>query len=134
MSASSYNEAVKALNKAEDALRSAVYDLEGGFVLATANRAYYACYYCITALLYTKEVYAKTHQGVRAKFSELFIKTGIFPLAISDSLALLFDSRQEADYDLDADITVEEARNLIEKSKEFVQLSKKYCSGLDAAA
>ncbi len=132
MSISSYNEAMKAINKAEDALRSAQYDLGGGFVLATANRAYYACYYCITALLYTKEVYTKTHQGSRAKFSELFIKTGIFPLTISDSLALIFDSRQEADYDLDADITVQEARNLIEKAKEFVQLSTKYCNDLYA--
>jgi uncharacterized protein (UPF0332 family) len=97
-------------------------------MLATANRAYYTCYYCMTALLYTKDVYAKTHQGIRAKFSELFIKTGIFPLTISDSLALLFDFRQEADYDLDADITAEEARNLIEKAKKLVQLTEKYCA------
>lgn len=128
MNPSSYNEALKALEKAEDALRSALYDLEGGFLLATANRAYYACYYCMTALLYTKEVYSKTHQGIRVKFSELFIKTGVFPLEVSDSLALLFDTRQEADYDLDADITVEEASNLIEKAKEFVHLTKKHFS------
>jgi hypothetical protein len=133
MNPSSYNEAVKALDKAEDALRSAVYDLEGGFLLATANRAYYACYYCMTALLYTKEVYSKTHQGIRVKFSELFIKTGIFPLEVSDSLALLFDTRQEADYDLDADITVEEASNLIEKAREFVHLTKKYFSEQNSA-
>ncbi|MDB5210379.1 MAG: hypothetical protein JWQ30_1206 [Sediminibacterium sp.] len=115
-----HSEAIKALAKAKDALHNAEYDLKGGFILATANRSYYACYYCMTALLYTKDVYAKTHQGTRAKFSELFIKTGIFPLAVSDSLALLFDSRQEADYDLDVDIKVEEAKNLIEKAKDFV--------------
>lgn len=106
-------------------------DLKGGFVLATANRAYYACYYCMTALLYTQDVYAKTHQGTRSKFTELFIKTGIFPLAISDSIALLFDSRQEADYDLDADITVEEAGRLIIKAKEFIFLAEKYCKELN---
>jgi uncharacterized protein (UPF0332 family) len=126
-----YNEAIKALVKAGDALHNAEYDLKGGFVLATANRAYYACYYCMTALLYTQDVYAKTHQGTRSKFTELFIKTGVFPLAISNSIALLFDARQEADYDLDADITVEEAGNLIEKAKEFIQLTKKYCKELD---
>ncbi len=58
--------------------------------------------------------------------SEIFIKTGIFPFSISDSIALLFDSLQEADYDLDADITLEEASNLIEKAKEFVQITEKY--------
>lgn len=126
MTSSADDEAIKAIAKARDALQNAEYDLKGGFVLATANRAYYACYYCMTALLYTQDVYAKTHQGIRAKFSELFIKTGVFPLSISDSLALLFDSRQEADYDLDADITVEEAYNLIEKAKEFVRLAETY--------
>ncbi len=94
--------------------------------MATANRAYYACYYCMVSLLYTKEVYPKTHQGIRAKFSELFIKPGIFPLTLSDSLTLLFDSRQEADYDLDADITLEEALNLVNKAKEFTKLTEKY--------
>jgi hypothetical protein len=31
------------------------------------------------ALLYTKNVHAKTHQGAHAKSSELFVKTGVFP-------------------------------------------------------
>lgn len=49
------------MDKAVEALENAEYDLNGGFTLATANRAYYACYYCMTALLYTKDVYAKSH-------------------------------------------------------------------------
>ncbi len=126
MKSSGYSEAAKAFAKAKDAIKNAEYDLKGGFVLATANRAYYACYYCMVSLLYTKGIYAKTHHGIRAKFSEQFIKTGIFPLPISDSLALLFDSRQEADYDLDADITIDEANNLTQKAKEFVQLTEQY--------
>jgi uncharacterized protein (UPF0332 family) len=47
-------------------------------------------------------------------------------LTLSDSLTLLFDSRQEADYDLDADITLEEALNLVNKAKEFTKLTEKY--------
>jgi uncharacterized protein (UPF0332 family) len=79
----------------------------------------------MTAILYTKGTLAKTHQGVRSKFSELFIKTNIF-LHTSDTIALLFDYRQEADYDLDADIRDEEARKLIEKAAEFLKLTKQY--------
>jgi uncharacterized protein (UPF0332 family) len=119
-------EALKALRKAEHALQNAKHDLAGGFFLATANRTYYACYYCMTALLYTKEVVAKTHQGVRSRFSELFIKTGIFPVAAADTITLLFDYRQEADYDLDAEINADEAANLVEKAGEFLRFIKQY--------
>ncbi len=78
------------------------------------------------ALLYTQNVYSKTHSGIRSKFSELFIKTTIFPIEMSDSIALLFDYRQEADYDLDEDIAHEEALNLITKATESYLLAKQY--------
>jgi uncharacterized protein (UPF0332 family) len=80
----------------------------------------------LIALLYTQKVYSKTHQGAKAKFSELFIKTGIFPVEISDSISLLFDYRQEADYDLDAEITSEEAELLISKASEIYSLCNAY--------
>lgn len=75
----SFSGSFKIMEKAEEAIKAAEYNINGGFSLAAANRAYYACYYCMAALLLTKNGYAKTHQGVRAKFSELFIKTTIFP-------------------------------------------------------
>ena len=78
------------------------------------------------ALLYTQKVYSKTHQGAKAKFSELFIKTGFFSVEISDSISMLFDYRQEADYDLDAEITREEAELLISKASEIYSLCNTY--------
>ena len=56
----------------------------------------------------------------------LFIKTSIFPIETSDSIAMLFDYRQEADYDLDEDISHEEAAKLIRKAEEFYLLAKAY--------
>jgi uncharacterized protein (UPF0332 family) len=127
MTEQSYSESLKALEKAADALENAEYNLKGDFTLATANRAYYACYYCMSALLYTRNIYAKTHQGAKAKFSEIFIKElAVFTPEISDNLTLLFDYRQEADYDLDADISIEEARNILQKATEFYLLTKNY--------
>ncbi|AYD49156.1 HEPN domain-containing protein [Arachidicoccus soli] len=123
-------EVQKVLDKAIEALENAEYDLNGGFTLATANRAYYACYYCMTALLYTKDVYAKTHQGVKTKFTELFIKNGLIPQKASDIASLLFDNRQNADYDFDAEITTEEADNLIKQARTFLLLTEEYLSDL----
>ena len=49
-------EAQQALERAEDTLNESSYNLDGGFTIATANRAYYAIFYCLTALLYTEHV------------------------------------------------------------------------------
>lgn len=125
-----YGESFKALEKAGDAIENAEYNLKGGFVSATANRAYYGCYYCMIALLYTKNIHAKTHQGAHAKFSELFVKTGIFPIEISSDISVIFDFRQEADYDLDTDITHEEASDLIKRASAFHLLTKNYLQEL----
>jgi uncharacterized protein (UPF0332 family) len=76
--------------------------------------------------LYTQNIYSKIHQGVRAKFVELFIKTSISPLETSDSIAMIFDFRQKADYDLDEDISKEDAADLINKAQVFYQLVMVY--------
>jgi uncharacterized protein (UPF0332 family) len=60
-----YSESFKIMAKAEEAIEAVEYNINGGFSLAATNRAYYACYYCMAALLLTQNVYAKTHQGVR---------------------------------------------------------------------
>ena len=126
MISKSGTESGKALVRAADAIRTAEYDLAGNFPMAAVNRTYYASYYCMTALLFSKNIFAKTHHGTRAKFSELFIKTGVFPESMAIYIKIAFDLRQEADYDFDADITVEEAENIIIKFKEFYQFTIAY--------
>lgn len=121
-----YPESSKALEKAADAIEAAKYNLKGKFYTATANRAYYACYYCMIALLYTQNIYAKTHQGTRTKFYELFIKTSILPIEISTSITMLFDYRQQADYDLDDDIDQVDAENIINKASEIYHSANNY--------
>ena len=125
------HESQRALQRAVDSLESATYDLQGGFILASVNRSYYTCFYCMIALLYTRNLHPKTHSGVRSKFSELFVKTNIFPVSVADDIANLFGYRQEADYDLDADISVEEAKELVQKAYQFLQLTKKYFDTLN---
>jgi uncharacterized protein (UPF0332 family) len=113
-----FPDSLKAMARAEEAIAAAELDINGGHYLAAANRAYYGCYYCMVALLLTKKVSAKTHQGIRAKFSELFIKTGIFPEGMAIHIKNAFDLRQEADYDLDANISLEEVKKLLDNIKE----------------
>jgi uncharacterized protein (UPF0332 family) len=119
-------EAAKALNKAKDSIEAAEYSMTGGFIPAAVNRAYYATFYCMNALLYTKNVYAKTHQGTKAKFRELFIKEGILEPVFSTYVEKAFNARQQADYDMDADINKEEAYTIIENAKALYAATNSY--------
>jgi hypothetical protein len=123
-------ESFKALARAEEAIEAAEFDCQGGFYLAATNRAYYACYYCMVSLLLTREVTAKTHQGIRAKFNELFIKNGLFPLATAGYIKNAFELRQEADYDLDAEIPVAIVQDLIQTTKLVYQSTVDYLGKL----
>ena len=125
-----HGEAYKALARAQEAIEAAEFDLQGGFYLAATNRAYYGCYYCMVALLLTENVSAKTHQGIRAKFIELFIKTKIFPSSIAGYVKNAFELRQEADYDLDADIPMDIVKELVRTIKEVYQNTSAYLGKL----
>ena len=123
-------ESLKTVAKALDAIETAEHYLQGNFTLAAINRIYYACYYCMTALLQSQNVFTKTHQGTRAKFSELFIKTGLFSDDMAVHIKNAFDLRQEADYDLDAEISYEIASLMIVKTKELHNLAIAYLQSL----
>ena len=66
------------LEHSADALDDANFLHQDGRILALANRAYYAVFYCACALLLTEHIATKKHEGARVKFHELFIKTGRF--------------------------------------------------------
>lgn len=119
-----------ALDRAESTLESSIHDLNGGFPLATINRAYYAMFYCVCALLYTENIFPKSHKGVLLKFEELFILTEKFPKESSNWIRTAFSLRQEADYDFEAEITKDDAKFLVDNADAFFQLTKKYLNNL----
>ena len=114
------------LDHAEDALDAADVLLASEHVLALANRAYYAIFYCICALLLTEDITTKKHEGARVKFHELFVKTGKFSKEAGVILERSFDARQSADYDMDTYISDEQAQALIEGARYFYSLTLAY--------
>lgn len=119
-------EAQQALDRAKDTLNESVHNLNGGFTIVTANRAYYAIYYCLTALLYTQSIHTKRHSGAHGKFHELFIRTGKFPHETIIWIQTAFQLRQSGDYDLEADITEEEASQSLDYAQRFYALTRSY--------
>jgi len=60
--------------------------LERDSLRSSVNRAYYAAYHAVRALLASEGVNPKTHKGVLTMFGEKFIKTGKIGIEFSDAL------------------------------------------------
>ncbi|AQG78758.1 HEPN domain-containing protein [Spirosoma montaniterrae] len=116
----------KYLERAESALDAADVLLENDQNLALANRSYYAIFYCICALLLTERIVTKKHEGARVKFHELFVKTGRFSKDAGRMLERNFEARQSADYDMETEITKEQAQLLLHDARAFYQLTLDY--------
>jgi len=62
------------------------------------NRLYYACFYAVTALLLKKDLSSSKHSGIRALFSQHYVRTGIVSKKLARIFNDLFERRQESDY------------------------------------
>jgi uncharacterized protein (UPF0332 family) len=113
-----------AILKSEDFLETGKDDLKANHISATVNRCYYAYFWLAKTLLFKKDIFVKTHNGVKSKFSELYIKTEIIPEIYGKHLAKLMDYRQEADYDLESNFSEEEVQEMIAWTEEFLAFVK----------
>jgi len=95
---------------------------KSGFWGGCANRLYYSCFYCVTALLVKDDVSASTHNGVRTEFFRRYIKTEILHREYSSLYTNLMSKRQESDYDDFLEFKQEDILPLIEEVEKFLQI------------
>ncbi|MCX7047535.1 MAG: HEPN domain-containing protein, partial [Candidatus Sumerlaeota bacterium] len=93
---------------------------------AAVNRAYYAAYYATLAMLQTKEITPKKHQGAITFFDMEFVKTSLLPKNCSLWLHTLFENRLEDDYERIEPIPIEEALRAIDLAEQFVSQIMQY--------
>ena len=87
------------MQQAAEALEDGRYLLAAGRGARTAvNRAYYAAFYAVLALLQALGKIPRKHRGVLALFDTECVRTGRLPRELSAALHQLFDARQEDDY------------------------------------
>jgi uncharacterized protein (UPF0332 family) len=103
------------LDGARGALRSAQFNLDGGFYGVAVNRAYCAFFYAATALLLTMDITRNKHSGVLAAFRERFVKPGIF--SVHDSHAY---GDNVSDYEMLGKVDEEQARSVVENADRFI--------------
>jgi len=110
----------KALRALEAATRAA----QVGDTETAADRAYYSVYYAAWALLdRSGSPQPKTHRGLIAEFSRLFVKNGPLDAASGAILSRLENLRLVADYTLEP-IPVADVQRALTEAARFIEIIK----------
>lgn len=115
------------LEQAQTALDDAEFLLEGKrSTQSIVNRAYYAMFYAALALLQRIGKIPSKHTGVISLFDREFVLKGIFSKDLSKDFHKAFELRQVSDYKTYEPISWENAKELLDKSSNFVKSIKEY--------
>jgi len=108
------------LEQADESLDAARVLLEKRLDRPAVNRAYYAMFYAVLALLATRKQETSKHSGAISLFDKEFVKSGAFTKDFSRWLHEAFDLRQRADYAIEFQVTRKEAEMTLEHAVSFV--------------
>lgn len=108
------------LARAHETLHEAKTLFQARHFIGTVNRAYYACFYAVTALLATQDLYSSKHSGVQSLFNRHFVKTGIIKPDWGRFYSDLFKLRHEGDYTDFPKFTEAEVLQLCDASENFL--------------
>ena len=116
------------LQQAHETLREATILLNESALRGAVNRAYYAMFYALLALLATKQLGTSKHSGALALFDREFVKTGVFPRELSRALRLAFNLRQTHDYGEMLEVDQQTAETTLTEARVFVEAIETYLS------
>ena len=114
------------VEQAHETLREAEILLNESALRGAINRAYYAMFYALLALLATKQLGTSKHSGALALFDREFVKAGVFPRELSRSLHLAFDRRQTHDYGEMTQVNRQIAEGTLADAQAFVAAIESY--------
>jgi uncharacterized protein (UPF0332 family) len=90
-----------------------------------ANRAYYAIFTAVRALLALKRIDSKTHQAAFLLFQKHYVKTGLFPRELAEFAKRAKGIREAADYDDYIEVTADDARREMNAAAKFIAAVEK---------
>lgn len=111
--------AKKSILGAEVLLKECLYDF-------SASRSYYAMFYAAEVILLTKKLSFSTHAAVISMLGREFIKPGLLHQKLHSYIRRAFKLRQAGDYGASTSISKEDAEQLIEQAKEFIEIVEAY--------
>ena len=87
------------INRAKEDLDAAHLLFDTGNYRIVNNRAYYAIFHALRAVLVFDNFDSSKHSGIIAEFRRRYIKEGIFPTEMSKMIGSAFTIRNASDYD-----------------------------------
>ena len=90
------------------------------------NRAYYAMFYAVLALLQQIGQVPSRHVGMVSLFDREFVAKGVFPRELSRQLHRAFEIRQASDYKTSESVSSERADEILDQAVRFVEAVRGY--------
>ena len=116
------------LEQADESIEAARTLLDKKLIRPSLNRAYYAMFYAVLALLAQEKKETSKHSGAIALFDRDYVKQGVFKKNYSRWLHDAFDLRQRSDYAAEYQATTEDAEISLANAEMFVLEVKKVLS------
>lgn len=108
------------IDRANETIEEVRIHIDNRFWNTAINRMYYACFYAVSALLAKDKIDVLSHSGVRQKFGENFVKTGLIDRDLAKHFTELFEKRQKGDYNDFFDYDEETVLRLYPVSQRFI--------------
>jgi len=117
------------MEKAENALKAARVNFQLDDYDTAANRAYYAVFHVMTAIMCFKETEFSKHSSLIVSFRKEFIKTKIFDGELSKVITKNQELREAADYK-NVIISKKDAEDSVKRAEEFYKKVKPVYDGM----
>ena len=125
-----YSFAKYRLERAKEDLSDAQYSYKDRRYLSANNRAYYAIFHAIRAVLALERIDFKKHKDVLAYFNQHYIKTERFPKKMGRKISQAKEIRENSDYDDEFEPSDETTKAQIDTAKELIELVEKYINDI----
>jgi uncharacterized protein len=112
------------LVQADESLNEARTLIEKNMCRGAMDRVYFTMFYCVCALLATKEFEPFGQGDVAAKFHREFVKTGLVPREIGERFALTTQLHQDTDFGAHAPPDCGRMKQLLAEAENFLTTTK----------
>ena len=109
------------LQLAKETLADAQLLMEADRLRSVVNRAYYAAFYAVRAVLATKGLDSRRHSGVLSLFDTHFVLTEEFRRDLGRKLHELFEARLMSDYRELVELASDQVDELLAGAKDIVR-------------
>jgi len=114
------------IDKSNAALDDAKLALDHDRLDNALNRIYYAIFYIVSALAYTKNFVTSKHNQLLGWFIKNFIKENIFDIEYGKIYKKAYENRMKSDYEFTYKPDKEKVIDLLNKSRKFITMVHNY--------